>query len=101
MLTIIPDTSEYKNIKNKFMSGIYLHGKLEQEVGYDLFGIAELEKCLPDGVYDCNFKDIPCKMWIWSLRGSENHQKGLVVYADDSESMDYAESCYNKKVSSI
>ena len=80
------------------MDSVYLHGKLEDDAGFDLFGISGIEEELSDGVYDCQFRGKPCRMWIWTPKGCIGRQKGLVAYLSDLKSVLYAQECFMNKV---
>ena len=100
MFKIIPDTEKYEDVENVGrIAYCYLHGKLQDVVGYDCFGFQNsgLEKSeagyiksssLEDGVYECEFENKLCTFFYW-----KNH--------NDTEAYNYAKDCYEKKVSSL
>lgn len=77
---------------------IYLHGKIEEIVGYDI-----IDRIDPipreDGIYLVevvfNNTAYECTMYIWNLK---TRVRGLVVLNDDEESKKYAKICYDSKV---
>lgn len=101
-------------------SDFYYHGKCE----WDNKGIADIgfllrnNKVLPylteyhhkrkcinetiDGIFKMkvfgNKKD--CLLFIW-YGGTYDKLRGLCVYADDAEAVEYAQECYNSKESSL
>jgi hypothetical protein len=105
-LTIIPDTrysSEELGQKfdlyqkdAHFFNSAYMHGKLEEIVGFDLFSTLEPNEDLEDGIYDADFDGRCCKLFLWT---SFERRRGLVVLCIDTKSMEYAQECYDKKVS--
>lgn len=107
-ITIIPDTrysdqelGEKFDLYQKdahFFSFAYLHGKLEELVGFDLFSTLEPNEDLEDGIYDADFDGQPCKFFLWT---SFERRRGLVVLCDDTKSMEYAQECYDRKASTL
>ena len=107
-ITIIPDTrysdqelGEKFDLYQKdahFFSFAYLHGKLEELVGFDLFSTLEPNEDLEDGIYDADFDGQLCKFFLWT---SFERRRGLVVLCDDTKSMEYAQECYDRKASTL
>lgn len=97
--TIIPDIEEFEGVKKHRVPYCYLHGQIETDCGFDIFGVKEMPP-LSDGVYNATYKGKKCKMFIWN-RGNSTMQAGLVVYVNDKESLAYAWEQYNKKSSVI
>lgn len=70
MYKIIPDTDkEYENLKPKRIPFTYLHGKLQEDCGYDCYGFVDCDlktrddsstyiddSFLEDGEYPCTYK---------------------------------------------
>lgn len=104
------------------ITGAYCHGKLQKEIGYDICyvpcnGIAydaetglmlwlnERARVLgeiPKGKYECivkaNLKEYNAIAYIWdSTIKDRDRVMGLIVLADDEESVKYAESEMAKK----
>jgi len=86
----------------------YLHGKLEDDAGHDIYLLKNCElpadilttiieqDSLKDGMYPCHFNNKPCTLFYWKCTFNRYH--GLVVYDDDIESVKYANDCLiNKK----
>ena len=77
---------------------IYLHGKIEEIVGYDIINHIDP---IPteDGIYSAevvfNNTEYECTMYVWNLK---THVRGLVVLNNDEESKKYAKMCYKSKV---
>lgn len=105
-ITIIPDTRySSQELTDKFepyqedahsVSFAYLHGQLEDMVGFDLFSTLEPNEDLKEGIYDADFDGQPCKFFWWN---SFERNRGLVVLCDDTQSMKYAQECYDRKAS--
>jgi hypothetical protein len=109
-LTIIPDTrysendmvkkyEQYQNTAHVLNFG-YLHGKLQDLVGYDICMTLEPNEGLKEGIYDADFDGTDCKLFWWETERPNNH-KGLVVFCSDVKGMHHAEKCYNNKVFNI
>ena len=107
-LTIIPDTrysiqelvdkfEPYQNDSHFFNSG-YMHGKLEEIVGFDLFSTLEPNESLEDNIYDADFDGRCCKLFLWTR---SERRRALVVLCIDTESMQYAQDCYDRKAYSL
>jgi hypothetical protein len=103
-LTIIPDTrysdqelGEKFDLYQKdayFFNSVYLHGKLEELVGFDLFSTLEPNESLEDGIYDADFDGQCCKLFLWN---SVERRRGLVVLCNDAKSIEYAQECFHRK----
>ena len=105
-LIIIPHTQEFDNIPNARISYCYLHGKLENDARYDCFGfggtfsgrILEDDSresyirpgVLSDGIYPAVFNNKPCTFYYWNSQDTYGRHRGLVVYNDDTEAVEYA-----------
>lgn len=85
-------------MKNLFYGGAFLHGKLEQVNGYDLFAIKtkHYDELLEKGngiqkvtVIMCDGTKIDADFYFWSVWQGK-HLKGLVVLPDDTDSVAYA-----------
>jgi hypothetical protein len=106
-INIIPFTPKYDDIyeilKNKGLihriSSTFLHGKLEKDVEYDIFSYSGQEITKP-GIYECFIDNKKCLFYIWEVKGIDT-LKGLVCYANDTESINYAFECYKNKEYSI
>jgi hypothetical protein len=116
MWTIIPDHQRnYDKLNPKRLSHTYLHGKLEDDCGYDCYGLTNCElktkenhpssidhTKLNDGEYPCIYKKKKCTLFYWTgTFHQEYHGHGLVCYNDDLESIEYAKKCMNDKVNHI
>lgn len=108
-MKIIPNTEEFDAEVAHRISYCYLHGKIQDDAGYDCFGFQNFIKDLSrvegyiqpgtieDGIYECEFKDKPCTFFYWNSNDTMGRHRGLVVYNDDTEAYNYAKDCYNKK----
>lgn len=72
----------------------YLHGKLQNDNGYDIFSIAEPAPT-EEGIYPCLVGKVKATFYLWKTSYGDTH--GLVVANDDFESIEYAEKCYKEK----
>lgn len=111
-LTIVPEVETWAGVPRRRISYCYLHGKLESDIGYDLFGFqVEQSKLtednhyikpdeLEDGIYPCVLDNIShlrdCLFYYWK-RARIGEHGGLVVYADDVEANSYARRMYDEK----
>ncbi len=107
MWQIIPENKPGLDFPTfKKLSFTYLHGKLQDDAGYDiyLFDNCELEtdgvffidhKKMEDGKYPCQYNDKPCTLYFWHDKSERPH--GLVVYDDDLEFVEEAESKLTEK----
>ena len=80
------------------ISGTYLHGKLQSDNEFDIFGIVgEAPKYA--GIYPCDVLGIDenCTFYFWI--GVDNRPHGLVVANSDIDAVMYAEKEFNKKSS--
>ena len=100
----LPETS-------KRLAWTYLHGKLQDEVGYDIYQIDNtnwdfsrneeggyFEENIPTGIYECEYNGKKCLLYYWMC---SRRQHGLVVYKDDLAANEYALRKYNEKSSFI
>lgn len=113
MMKIIPETEKYKDVKGvRRISYCYLHGALQNEVDYDIFGFLDFidvpidkdsgeyyiePNAIEDGIYPCEFEGNPCTFFYWKGKFSTPNHRGLVVYDNDEDSYKYAKECYEKK----
>ena len=91
----------------------YLHGELEQDLGYDKCEIMNLGDLdikynklvdredtsmitIPDGIYNVKVVGIdkPCIGYFWN---SDNYQRGIICYKTDFEACKYAMNRFNEK----
>ena len=95
------DFNSHKNVD--LWSYVYLHGSLEEEVGYDLVGckrkpkkagIYDVEVVLPDG----NVRNAILYYW----KDTDNDDRGLIIDKFDIEEMHiYALKMYREKAGVI
>jgi len=75
---------------------VYLHGRFEDDNGYDLIYCEQLPA--KDGIYDCDvvINDVaaPGKLFFWRV-GKTN--RGLVVSLDDPEHLKDAKAKFDKR----
>jgi len=108
-MIIVPETTKYENVRNsKRFSFCYLHGKLEEDAGYDIFGVInpllKTEKHtnyviseMEDGAYPCTFEGKDCTFFFWNDKNNPERHRGLVVYNDDEEGFNYALKSFNER----
>ena len=96
----ITDEVEYDGMMT---NRVYLHGKLQDDNGFDLcwipyFGCVApyaVGKYINDFEIDINGKTRKVNVYIWAKRKDKLFDyHGLVVYADDKEAIEYAENAY-------
>ena len=95
-----------ENLGCKRLPHSYLHGKLETEVGFDLFLMAKFNPewdfdntdTIPKGIYDCKYKGKECLLYVWQRYFSKG---GICVYKDDIEGNMYAYRMYFTDVKQI
>lgn len=92
---IIPFTDENKDIKKVKISWTYLHGKLEEDATYDIFGFkdefmghktsidSKTDLGFQQAVIECEYKGKECLLYLW--RNNTSLQTGYAVYRDDEE----------------
>jgi hypothetical protein len=90
--------------------GIYAHGELEEQLGYDVvcprytelpnhnYILTDIKE---DGIYDIIVqKDdlkISARLYYWYLKDFNGRHRGLCVLPEDTESVQYAENRFNKR----
>jgi hypothetical protein len=113
--TIVPETIDGESIGDYTREELvrasfcYLHGELQDRVGFDIFNMirSELEPgqrndyVLTDefgsGIYSCICMGEPCTFFRWKRL----HYKGLVVLNTDKDAYEYASKCYEEREWSI
>ena len=111
------DTRDYEDIdpnEREYAGFWYLHGKLQELIGYDKATVTNLREgefgndskeygymmCV-DGIIPVEIEGIlePCLGYFWTIKLTEDYwiQRGLVCFESDLEGCKYAESEYNKK----
>ena len=92
--------------------GLYAHGELQVQLGYDVIAPKILEDTTPikltelteNGIYDAVVHGvngaIPCKLYYWQLSrevlGTLTH-RGLAVLPEDTKSVEYAEQMLSER----
>lgn len=86
-------------------SGVYMHGKLQDDIGYDIPILLEGE--IQQGIKTCEvqFPDGDTKLalsfiWDTELKVNPWGVRGLIIYANDDE-FEYALSCFKNKVENL
>lgn len=102
--------AEYGNAKH--IPFTFLHGKLEEDAGYDVFSLSCYEdifvgakiistsfdeSSIAQGIYPCTFNDKECTLFLWDVEECGITKKGLVAYNDDLSAFEYAKKCYENK----
>ena len=81
----------------------YLHGTVQEKMGYDIAACLNAEECADfekerwiPGVYDVEVVDYqnPCKAYLWNVSG---RSRGLIVDIEDKDAVKSAEEAYNNK----
>lgn len=101
MLLINPvnlDTHEYRDeTKETIRKGFtYLHGQLQYENGYDIFGVVAPFDFRP-GIYPCKVIGFEKEATFYLWNGTDLRLHGLVVFNDDLKEVEYAKKCYESK----
>lgn len=98
---------KYEDEDTPITNGIYAHGELEKEWGYDLVWIPKWRFVVDveEGIYDAwfilpNNEIVDAKVFVWKSNGYE-YKHGLVVKVGDGEYMEDAQSKYNRKAEVI
>ena len=105
--------SLYDDPNIRLFDFFYLHGELEQDLGYDKCEIMNLGDLnvqyhkyenledtsaitIPDGIYDVKVVGIdkPCVGYFWS---TNKQQHGLICYKTDFESCKHAINSFNER----
>lgn len=98
-----------EDMTSVFMNGVYFHGQLEKDLGYDLVRVEGLKllnkfylamqtinKSFKSKVKVNNeFKD--CVVFFW-LGNEDNRPHGLITYEDDEEFFNDAKEKYKARV---
>ena len=96
-------------------NSFYLHGELEEDLGYDIceimnFGDLDVQYhkvtedttivTIPDGIYDVEVIGIdkPCVGYFWN---DSDNQRGLICYKTDFEACEYAMEKFNERAKII
>ena len=94
-----------EKMKNMFVGGMYLEGKLQEMNGFDLFAIkckyVDELKAKGSGIQDVTviMKDgtkVDARFYHWTIYNG-TRLKGLVVMPDDTDSMEYVLDMFNSK----
>ena len=81
----------------------YLHGIVQDKMGYDIAACLNAEECADfekelwkPGIYDVEVIDYPkpCRAYLWNVSG---RSRGLIVDIEDKEGVRSAEEAYNNK----
>ena len=92
---------DYGDDPHKLTNGVYLHGNLMDENGFDLVSLSEIPE--EDGIYDCTALGQKAKLFYWSVpfdNGVTFH-KGLVVAESDEKNLKDAKRKYNRRAEFI
>jgi hypothetical protein len=92
------NNSSIEEIKN--MPYCYLHGQLENEIGFDLFGISnhpqnwdfDNTNTIPKGIYEGTYNAKDCVLYLWQSKMFG--LRGLCVYKDDIDANMFAYKHY-------
>ena len=92
-------TAEHEKFNDKKRyKGTYLHGKMEQDYGYDIFSFERKQK-FETGVHEIEINGKDCTFFLWrpdEFKGVYGW-RGFLIYANDSEARKHALFNYNKK----
>lgn len=82
--------------KGLFISGFYLHGQIENIIGYDLVGCNTNDISI--GIHQCYVNEYSCIYYSWYRKYG---QCGLICLESDIPANSYALIKYNKKADII
>lgn len=97
---------------NSRISGTYAHGKLEEDMRYDIFEISkspfhkqpdtntDYYLAPTEGLYNCTYGGKDCVLVLWEREGL-SRWAGLAVYTDDIPALEYAIKMFKQKSESI
>lgn len=98
------DIKKAQNEGHKICTVSYLHGTVENAMGYDICACLNAEEFVDfekgqykkDGIYDVEIKDYPnlCKAFLWN---SDEGPCGLIVDSLDKDDINFASYRYNRK----
>ena len=74
----------------------YLHGKIVNDIGIDLFRLTNVTTELSEGIHKVWFNNKECSLFLWLT--SFNHLTGICSYNDDILSIEYCKELYKNKV---
>lgn len=95
-----------------YLHCVYLHGKVESAIGYDIVvccnpNIFEMKPIfdtyrvdIPDGIYPCEVYNYEgtCNAYIWHRTlGGDPEIVGLIIDANSAEDVNFAKERYDKK----
>jgi len=76
--------------------GTYLHGRLEKEIGYDIFSFKHKLYINP-GEHHFMHNQEEVIFYLWKTKGSDQEYRGFLVYANDKDAVRHALGHYTKK----
>lgn len=102
MLNVFSDDTESPQATHT-VSGVYLHGEIENRAGFDCIGYRSFHLPVEPGVHRIivTIKDeqVPCLLFLWR-RGDDlkiDSVAGLIVDPNDSGACAYAAKCYHEQ----
>ena len=108
MKLISSNCSNFHKIPKKYkhVGGVYLHGALEESVGFDL--VCSLDGTMPYGEYSvtvhANNETFDCIAFVWEeddVKGFNRGLRGLICDVKDSRSISYAKDRCREKAQVI
>ena len=76
----------------------YLHGKLEEDAGFDCFSVVEKDLAIIEGVNILWFSGKKCTFYYWECKfDGRIRPRGLCCYSDDLECLEYAKKQFEIK----
>ena len=89
-----------------FPRGVYAHGDLERDMGYDLIRISDSfskhinkDRYANVGEYKCSWRGCKCILIVRpEFKGAKTTNYGLICYEDDFESLDIIRRKFNELI---
>lgn len=104
-MTIKTTLEENYNYKNRF-KGTFLHGKIEDHYGYDIFAFGRKKK-FDVGVHNFTIKDKDnddrdVTFFLWKPSDFRfTDWRGFLVFSKDEKAYSHALKCYSEKEENI
>ncbi|MGL4949753.1 MAG: hypothetical protein ACRC5M_05165 [Anaeroplasmataceae bacterium] len=99
-LTFVIDYNKEEHRNELYIDGIYGHGQLQEDSGYDIpiftkntYALQNAIKNRIDGIYSCidEKSGKECNLFLWFVcQDNKYRNRGLIVYKTDLEAQKYA-----------
>lgn len=79
------------------IQGVYLHGEIENDMGYDIFSFSEKIEPIV-GITELSINNRKCNLYIWESEEVMLYKfRGYLIYSDDEEFNTHAKEKYKNK----